>query len=56
MDGVVLLGLTCRSIPAGLIDDNSKMYALSNQSFLSMNSGRIGTIDAGALVPSNATC
>jgi hypothetical protein len=55
MDGVVLLGLTCRSIPA-VLDDNSKMYALSNQSFLSMNSGRIGTIDAGALVPSNATC
>jgi hypothetical protein len=46
MDGVVLPGVTRPSIPAVLIVDWSKMHALSNQSFLAMNSGRIDIIDA----------
>ena len=53
MDGVVPPGVNRRSIPAVLIDDQSKIYALINQSFLAMNSSRVGSIDARSFVPSN---
>jgi hypothetical protein len=53
MDGVVPPSVNRRSILAVLIVDQGKIYALTNQSFLAVNSSRVGIIDARSFVPSN---
>jgi hypothetical protein len=54
MDGVVSPSVNRRSIPAVLIVYQSKIYALSNQSFLALKSGWVDIIGSGSFVPGSA--
>jgi hypothetical protein len=54
MDGVVPPGVNRGSIPAVLIVDQSKIYALIRQRFLAGNSSWLGSINAGSFISRNA--